>query len=56
VRTAPGTPVFALERGGSDVISFKGPIQIFGSGGLPSGVIDMTYWSGSASKAGVCAL
>ena len=56
VRTAPGTPVFALERGGSDVISFKGPIQIFSSGGLPSGVIDMTYWSGSASKAGVCAL
>jgi hypothetical protein len=56
VRTAPGTPLFALERGGSDVISFQGPIQIFGSGGLPSGVIDMTYWSGSASKAGVCAL
>jgi glycosyl hydrolase family 71 len=56
VHTAPGTPIFAVERGGSDVISFRGPIQIFGSGGLPSGVIDMTYWSGSASKAGVCAL
>jgi len=56
VHTAPGTPVFALERGGSEVISFQGPIQIFGSGGLPTGVIDMTYWSGSASKAGVCAL
>ncbi|HSZ08040.1 MAG TPA: glycoside hydrolase family 71 protein [Steroidobacteraceae bacterium] len=56
VHTAPGTPIFALERGGSDVISFQGPIQIFGSAGLPSGVIDMTYWSGSASMAGVCAL
>jgi hypothetical protein len=56
VPTAPGTPVFSLARGGSEVFSFQGPIQIFGHGGLPSGVIDMTYWSGSASKRGVCSL
>jgi len=56
VPTAPGTPVFSLARGGSEVFSFRGPIQIFGHGGLPSGVIDMTYWSGSASKRGVCSL
>jgi hypothetical protein len=56
VHTAPGTPTFSLSRGGSEVFSFPGPIQIFGQGGLPSGVIDMTYWSGSASQHGVCSL
>jgi Glycosyl hydrolase family 71 len=56
VHTAPGTPIFSLSRGGSVVFSFPGPIQIFGSGGLPSGVIDMTYWGGSASRRGVCSL
>jgi hypothetical protein len=56
VHTAPGTPIFSLSRGGSEIFSFPGPIQIFGSAGLPSGVIDMTYWSGSASRRGVCAL
>lgn len=56
VPTAAGTPVFSLGRGGTQVFSFPGPVQVFGSGGLPSGVIDMTYWSGSASKNGVCAL
>ena len=56
VPTAAGTPVFSLNRGGAEVFSFQGPVQIFGSGGLPSGTIDMTYWSGSASKSGVCAL
>jgi hypothetical protein len=56
VPTAPGTPVFSLSRGGSEAFSFQGPLQIFGSGGLPSGVIDMTYWGGSASRRGVCAL
>ena len=56
VHTAPGTPIFSLSRGGSEVFSVSGPIQIFGSGGLPSGVIDMTYWSGSASRRGVCSL
>jgi len=56
VHTAPGTPIFSLSRGGSEVFSFHGPIQIFGSAGLPSGVIDMTYWGGSASRRGVCSL
>lgn len=56
VPTAPGFPVFSLSRGGSQVISFQAPVEIFGRAGLPSGVIDMTYWSGSASKSGVCAL
>jgi hypothetical protein len=55
VPTAAGTPVFSLTRGGSQVFSFPGPVQIFGSGGLPSGIIDMTYWGGSGSKNGVCA-
>ena len=56
IHTAPGTPVFTLSRGGSEVFSFPGPVQIFDRSGLPSGVIDMTYWSGSASKTGMCAL
>jgi hypothetical protein len=56
VPTAPGTPTFSLSRGGAEVFSFPGPIQIFGQSGLPSGVIDMTYWSGSASLHGVCSL
>jgi hypothetical protein len=56
VHTAPGTPLFSLSRSGAEVFSFQGPIQIFGHGGLPSGVIDMTYWSGSASRRGVCSL
>lgn len=56
VPTAPGNPQFTLSRNGADVFSFQGPVQIYGTGGLPSGVIDMTYWSGSASKSGVCAL
>ena len=34
VHTAPGTPVFSLARGGAEVFSFRGPIQIFGRGGL----------------------
>jgi hypothetical protein len=56
VPTKPGFPVFSLGRNGSTVFSFQAPIQIFGQGGLPSGVFDMTYWSGSASKSGICAL
>jgi hypothetical protein len=56
VPSAAGTPTFSLSRSGSDVFSFPGPIQIYGQGGIPSGVIDMTYWSGSASKSGVCTL
>jgi glycosyl hydrolase family 71 len=56
VPTAPGNPQFALSRNGADIFSFQGPLQIYGASGLPSGVIDMTYWSGSASQSGVCAL
>ena len=56
VPTAPGIPQFTLSRNGVDIFSFQGPVQIYGSSGLPSGAIDMTYWSGSASKRGVCAL
>lgn len=56
VPTAPGNPQFTLSRKGTDIFSFQGPVQIYGESGLPSGVIDMTYWSGSASKSGVCAL
>jgi hypothetical protein len=56
VPTAPGSPTFTLARSGSEVFSFRGPVEIFGSSGIPSGVIDMTYWSGSASRAGVCTL
>jgi len=56
VPSAPGSPQFALSRNGAEIFSFQGPVQIYGASGLPSGVIDMTYWSGSASKSGVCAL
>jgi Glycosyl hydrolase family 71 len=56
IPTQPGTPLFTLSRGGSDVFSFEGGVQIYGPGGLPSTVQDLTYWSGSAAKSGVCAL
>jgi hypothetical protein len=56
VPTRAGTPTFSLSRNGSEEFAFDGPIQIYGPEGIPSGVIDMTYWSGSASKSGVCAL
>jgi hypothetical protein len=56
VPTAPGNPQFTLSRNGADVFSFLGPVQIYGASGLPSGTIDMTYWSGSASKSGICTL
>jgi len=56
VPTAPGNPLFSLSRNGAEVFSFQGPVQIYGASGLPSGIIDMTYWSGSASKSGICAL
>jgi len=46
VPTAPGTPQFRLQRDGSDVFEFKG-LQIYGSGGSPSGTLDLTYWGGS---------
>jgi hypothetical protein len=52
----PGVPVFTLTRNGAQVFSFKGGVQIYGAGGLPSGVADMTYWSGSAARSGICSL
>lgn len=56
IPSQPGTPLFTLSRNGSDVFSFTGGVYIEGSGGLPSGIQDLTYWSGSASKSGMCAL
>jgi hypothetical protein len=56
VPSQAGTPVFTLSRNGTDIFSLHGGIAIYGSAGLPSGVQDLTYWSGSASKAGVCSL
>jgi Glycosyl hydrolase family 71 len=56
VPSQAGTPMFTLSRSGVDVFSFNGGVQIYGSAGLPSGIQDMTYWSGSASKSGVCTL
>lgn len=56
VPSQAGTPVFALSRSGADVFSFPGGVQIYGAAGLPSGIQDLTYWNGSASKAGVCSL
>jgi hypothetical protein len=56
IPSQPGKPVFALSRDGADVFSFAGGVQIYGPGGLPSGVIDLTYWSGSAGNSGVCSL
>jgi hypothetical protein len=56
VKTQPGFPVFSVSRNGSEVFSFQGPVQIFGQTGLPSGVLDMTYWGGSAAQSGMCSL
>jgi Glycosyl hydrolase family 71/Calx-beta domain len=56
VPTQAGTPVFTLSRAGAEVFSFQGGVQIYGPTGLPSGVVDLTYWSGSASKTGICSL
>jgi hypothetical protein len=52
----PGVPLFTLSRSGTDVFSFVGGVQIYGSSGIPSGVQDLTYWSGSAAKSGICSL
>jgi hypothetical protein len=56
VPTGAGTPNFTLSRNGSEVFSFNGGIEIYGPTGLPSGTQDLTYWSGSASKTGICSL
>ncbi len=52
----PGTPQFGLTRGGSTVISLQGGVQSYGPAGLPSGILDLTYWTGSGSSAGACTL
>jgi hypothetical protein len=52
----PGVPTFSLMRNGSTVFSFKGGVQIYGTSGTPSGVLDLTYWSGSAAQSGRCSL
>ncbi len=52
----PGIPLFTLSRNGADVFSFNGGVLIYGAGGMPSQVQDLTYWSGSAAKSGICAL
>ncbi len=51
-----GTPRFSLTRNGAAVIDFQGGVTAVGPGGLDSGVLDLTYWSGSASKDGPCQL
>lgn len=56
IASQPGTPLFTLSRSGTDVFSFQGGVQIYGPTGLPSTVQDLTYWSGSAAKSGICAL
>jgi glycosyl hydrolase family 71 len=56
IASQPGIPLFTLSRGGSDVFSFQGGVQIYGPGGLPSAIQDLTYWSGSAAKSGLCSL
>jgi hypothetical protein len=56
VPAQPGIPLFTLARNGTDVFSFEGGVQIYGMGGIPSGVQDLTYWSGSAAESGICAL
>jgi hypothetical protein len=56
VSAEPGSPVFTLSRNGAVVFSFAGGVQIYGSKGIPSGVVDLTYWSGSAAKSGACSL
>ena len=56
IPTQPGVPQFALSRNGAQVFAFNGGVQIYGASGLPSQVEDLTYWSGSASATGNCAL
>jgi Glycosyl hydrolase family 71 len=56
IRAQPGVPQFALSRNGARVFAFNGGVQIYGMSGIPSQVQDLTYWSGSASATGNCAL
>jgi Glycosyl hydrolase family 71 len=50
---APGFPQFNVQRDGSDVFEFKGPMPIYGPAGSPAQITDLTYSSGSCSKAGM---
>ena len=56
VPLAAGTPVIKLIRNGATVIQVANNPPIYGLGGLPGGVRDLTYWSGSASSAGQCVI
>jgi hypothetical protein len=56
VPSQAGVPLFTLSRNGADVFSFNGGVQIYGQSGIPSGVEDMSYWSGSAAKSGICSM
>lgn len=47
IPAAPGNPVMALQRNGSDVHRGICPVTIYGPAGAPSGVLDMTYWCGN---------
>jgi hypothetical protein len=49
-----GAPRFSLTRAGAPVIDVQGGVTAVGPAGLDSGVLDLTYWSGSASKDGPC--
>jgi hypothetical protein len=46
VPTTPGTPSFALRR---NVITFQGPVPIYGPQGSPAQVLDLTYWGSSGN-------
>lgn len=54
VEQEPGIPTFTLLRNGSNVFAGQGPAQIYSdSEGLPSGILDMTYLSGSITREGL---
>lgn len=50
VPLAPGVPEFQLIRNGSPVIRLKGGTRIYDRAGLPTGVLDLTYWSGGKGE------
>ncbi len=52
---AAGTPRISVVRNGVGLFGVQGNPPIYPtSTGLPSGTLDLTYWSGSASSAGTC--
>ena len=56
VPLAAGTPVIKLIRNGATVVQVANNPPIYPPQGLPTGVLDLTYWSGSASSSGACAI